>query len=413
MLSGHTLKGRYRIYDHLGVGGAATAYLSRDSITGQMVVVKVVHPHLVNDDFIARFQREIDLLQQINSPYIIGLHDWALREYDEAINQTLNYIIIEFVEGHTLANVIDDRAPLAEKDALAITRQLALGLHEVHRLGIVHRDIKSQNIMVTPDQRVKLIDFGIAKGQNQLTITGPSQFTGTIYYAPPEQILEASSVDHRADIYSLGVVLYEMLMGHLPVRARELGTAASRIISGNIEPLQEVTDDVADLVLTMMAPKADNRLDTAMDVVHAIDQIESDAFDVAGLDDLPTPATTMIAQAVIQKEQANLGPQYALITESGQSIVLRGQQITVGRSHPSDPNVPDVDLWALGIEQARTASRRHCRIVITNDGAYVEDLGSMNGTFVNGAQLQPGSLQQLHDGDQLIVGRVVLTFNLG
>ncbi len=140
----------------------------------------------------------------------------------------------EYVEGHTLADLIDTRGPLSEADALAITRQIALALSDIHRRGIVHRDVKSQNIMITPANQAKLIDFGIAKSADHATLTASSFFAGTLYYAAPEQILETKDVDHRADIYSLGVVLYEMLSGGLPVKSREfaqLPRASSRATS--------------------------------------------------------------------------------------------------------------------------------------------------------------------------------------
>ena len=273
MLVGRTLKERYRIYDRLGSGGAATVYLGRDSESGQMVIVKLVHGHLVNDRFMGRFQREIELLQAIHNPYVVTLYDWALEEFDPETNQNLSYIIAEFIEGHTLADVIDTRGPLSEPDGLEIARQIALGLVDVHAAHIVHRDIKSQNIMITPENMVKIIDFGIAKGQGQATLTASAHFAGTLYYAPPEQILEAHGVDHRADIYALGVVLYEMLTGSLPVKAREFGTVASRIISGKLDPITGVSDPVAALVTQMLALKPDARPSSASEVVQRIEAI--------------------------------------------------------------------------------------------------------------------------------------------
>nr|MBN1229261.1 serine/threonine protein kinase [Anaerolineae bacterium] len=166
MLVGKKLKDRYHIYDRLGVGGAATVYLGRDSKTGQMVIIKVVHSHLVNDQFIGRFQREIDLLTQINTPHIIKLYDWALQEFDPNIGEALNYIVAEFVEGHTLADIVDTQGALDEPTAMALAWQIATGLKHIHNMGVVHRDIKSQNIMITPDNKAKIIDFGIAKGES-------------------------------------------------------------------------------------------------------------------------------------------------------------------------------------------------------------------------------------------------------
>ncbi len=411
MLTGHTLRGRYHIYDRLGAGGAATVYLARDYQTGQMVVVKVVHPHMVDDQFIGRFQREINLLQQINNPYVIRLYDWALREYDPALGETLSYIVAEFVEGHTLAEVIDTRAPLSETDALTIARQVALGLADIHAKGIVHRDIKSQNIMLTPNNQAKLIDFGIAKAPNQATLTASSHFAGTLYYAAPEQILEAHTVDHRADIYSLGVVLYEMLTGGLPVKSREFGTVASRIIAGKLDPITGVSEPVAELVNGMLAHRVERRIPSAEEVIRRIEAITGGGRQPVSVE-MPMPTTTVWSRTAIDtsippKETA---PAFVLMTKAGQVIPLTLVETIVGRSHPRDPATPDIDLWSLGLEEARTASRRHCRIFKQDDQYFIEDLGSMNGTRLNDQLLTPGQAYPLSEGDQIAAGRVLLTF---
>ncbi len=409
MLVGRTLKDRYRIYDRLGSGGAATVYLGRDSESGQMVIVKLVHGHLVNERFMGRFRREIELLQAIHNPYVVQLYDWALDEYDEETSQNLSYIIAEFIEGHTLADVIDTRGPLAETDGLEIARQVALGLADVHSAHIVHRDIKSQNIMITPDNTVKIIDFGIAKGQGQATLTASAHFAGTLYYAPPEQILEAHGVDHRADIYALGVVLYEMLTASLPVKAREFGTVASRIISGKLDPITGVTDPVAALVTQMMALKPDARPASAGEVVTRIENILG-GKPAATLLDLDIPATTTSMKPLTTTVPLRPQNRYELLTMDGKHLPLTLHETVIGRSHPRDTSVPDIDLWVMGVEDARTASRRHCRVFFEGDRYYLEDLGSMNGTFLNQQQIYPGGPHPLAEGDTITAGRVRLTF---
>jgi serine/threonine protein kinase len=413
VLIGHTLKGRYRVYDQLGVGGAATVFLARDSETGQMVVVKLVHAHLVNDQFKGRFQREIDLLQQIEDPHIICLYDWALEEleeHDSELDAKLSYIIEEFVEGHTLADIIDTRAPLEESDALAIASQIAEGLVVIHSHGIVHRDIKSQNIMLTPENVAKIIDFGIAKGPDHATLTDPSHFAGTLYYAPPEQILGAHNVDNRADIYALGVVLYEMLTGALPIKDREFGTIATRVISGDLDPITGVSAPVELLVNDMLAHKVDDRISSAEEVVRRIEDIIGGGDVSPEIPERPAVFATIRADRIEMPQPVSHGPTYMLVTLSGKRIPIKSSETIIGRSHPTDPIVPDVDLEGLGVEDARTASRRHCRVFQQGDQFYIEDLGSMNGTLLNGQLLTPGTPYQLSDGDQIMTGRVVLNF---
>lgn len=402
---GHTLRDRYRIYDRLGSGGAATVYLSRDSESGQMVVLKLMHNHLIDEHFLARFEREIDLLRQLDNPYIISLYDYALNEYDETLEEDLSYIIAEFVEGHTLADLVDTRGAFDEHDSLSIARQVAIGLADIHSRGIVHRDIKSQNIMVTPDRSAKIIDFGIAKSSDHTTITGPSHFAGTLHYAPPEQILESRDVDQRADIYALGIVLYEMLSASLPIKDREFGTIASRIIVGDLDPLVNVSKPITNLIDDMLAVDLDNRIGSARTIISRIE-------DIIGVDSQPViadlPNTTMMAKVFAQSEIKR--DTYFVTTEQQQRIELTRPSTVIGRSHPSDPNIPDIDLWKLGIENARTASRRHCRIFVSNGSYFLEDLNSMNGTRLNNNPVEPGRSYPLEPGDRIEAGRVPLTF---
>ncbi len=401
MLIGRTLKERYRIYDTIGEGGAGKVYLARDSETGQMAVVKVVHSHLVNDEFMARFEREIDLLQRISNPYVIRIYDWALHDEDPETGHLLSYIVTEFVEGLTLADIIDREGKIAEKDALAIARQVALGLADIHEKGIIHRDIKAQNIMITPDQEAKLIDFGIAKGADQATLTGRGTFTGTLHYAPPEQIMEAQSVDHRADIYALGVVLYEMLTARLPVSG-EFGTVATKILAGDLEPIRGVSLPVEELVTDMLAYNAADRPASAQVVIQEIEEI---------IGENPAPPVTTVMGRKIDIDELGSNQLTAHIkTSTGMSIPLTQAETVIGRSAPNDPNVPDIDLWSLGLPEARTASRRHCRIALNNDAYFLEDLDSLNGTRLNSYPLDAGKNYPLHDGDVIMAGRVELVF---
>ena len=412
VLIGKTLKDRYRIYDRLGAGGAATVYLGRDSITGQMVIVKLVHANLVDEKFMGRFRREINLLQKIDNPYVINLYDWALQEHNEE-GQELSYIVAEFVEGHTLADIVDTRGKLDEPAALAIARQIAQGLDDIHNRGIVHRDIKSQNIMITPLDEAKIIDFGIAKGEGDANLTATSHFAGTLYYAPPEQILEAVNVDHRADIYALGIVLYEMLTASLPVKAREFGTVASRIISGNLDPITGVSHPVEKLVNKMIAYKVENRHISSAEVIADIERIMG-AGTIPALPDRPVPDTTsrMVPIGEIEASPTNNETiqEYELVATNGKSVRLTEAETVIGRSHPRDVSSPDIDLWMLDLEDARTASRRHCRILYQDGAFHVEDLGSMNGTRINGSVLESGQAYKLQEGDRLSAGRVELLF---
>ncbi len=399
---GQTLKGHYRIYDRLGDGSAGTAYLARDSESGQMVVVKVLHAHLINESFVGRFEREIDLLQRIDNPHIIQVYDWGVEEEQPDTGQVLSYIVTEFVEGLTLAHVIERQGKLSEEEALLIARQLAMGLADIHERGIIHRDIKPQNIMISPEGEAKIIDFGLAKGADHATLTGSGMFSGTLNYASPEQVVEAGKVDHRADIYSLGVVLYEMLTGRLPVTGK-FASVMLRILQGDLDPITDVSPEVESLINEMLAREIKERISSAEHVIRRIGQINGETP--------PVDETAMVTQLVaIQVDGGGHGLTTYLQVSNGLVIPVTGDEIIIGRSAPKDPNIPDVDLWALGVPEARTTSRRHLRVYGQDQQYFVEDLGSMNGTWVNGQPLTPNEPFQLTDGDVIAAGRVEMVF---
>ena len=205
---GKVLKGLYKVYDEIGSGGLATVYLARNIQTNQIVAVKVLHAHVATDpDTRVRFQREADLLGGLDDPHFVRL-------FDHGQEGTQPFLVMEFIEGSTLKALIKAKDKLSSDQALYIARQIAEGLASIHRRGVIHRDIKPQNIMVRPDGTVKVMDFGIAKSVDTGTLTGAGLMIGTPHYISPEQAM-GKKVDQRADIYSLGVVLYEMLTGQL------------------------------------------------------------------------------------------------------------------------------------------------------------------------------------------------------
>jgi tRNA A-37 threonylcarbamoyl transferase component Bud32 len=202
------------IVDHLGQGGMGVVYKARQRHLNRLVAVKILPPTVGDDPaFAERFTREAQALAQLNHPNIVQVYDFG--RTDE-----FYYFVMEYVDGVNLRALIRDEK-LAPEQALKIVPQICDALQFAHDEGIVHRDIKPENILVDKKGRVKIADFGLAKlvgrSPEELSLTGTGQLMGTLGYMAPEQLQEAHAVDHRADIYSLGVVFYEMLTGRLPI----------------------------------------------------------------------------------------------------------------------------------------------------------------------------------------------------
>jgi len=269
---GKTIKGRYKIYDEVGEGAAGSVYLARDQEEARIVAIKVVHPYLTKDgQFMERFQREASILadlKEFESPHIVRLYEFGEEE-------GMVYIVTEFVEGRTLAEILAARGPLDVDQALDVARQVAECLEVTSRKNIVHRDLKPANLMITPEGTVKVMDFGIARGlmYTGLTSTG---VLGTPYYISPEQAEGRKDLDSRTDMYSLGVCLYQMLTGELPYT----GESPVELIIQHLEaPIPSVRDRrpevsplVDEIVRRCMAKKVEDRYATPADLIAAIDQ---------------------------------------------------------------------------------------------------------------------------------------------
>ncbi|HOR47226.1 MAG TPA: protein kinase, partial [Caldisericia bacterium] len=210
---GRTLGNRYKIYDKVGGGGMAEVFLARDTKTGEIVALKILRDQYTEGtDYVERFQREAKSAMKLSHPNICMVKDFGNDD------QTY-YMVLEFIEGKTLSSVIEEKGPLPVDVAVSYIKQAALALGEAYRSGIIaHRDVKSQNIMVNPSGQIKMMDFGIAKSRDFATMTTAGSFVGTPEYMSPEQA-QGGKVDSRSDMYSLGVVLYEMLAGEVPFEA--------------------------------------------------------------------------------------------------------------------------------------------------------------------------------------------------
>tara|TARA_X000000950_G_scaffold126743_1_gene158469 strand:+ start:709 stop:2478 length:1770 start_codon:yes stop_codon:yes gene_type:complete len=209
MKIGQIVKERYEILEILGEGGMAFVYKARDMQLERFVAIKTLKPTYVNQEtFVDRFKREAKTAANLNHPNIVQIFDWGIEEEP--------YFVMEYIEGNTLTSIIAKNRTISLSDVLFIGAQVSSGLYAAHQKGLVHRDIKPGNIMITPDGKVKVTDFGIVSLQNEESdITKTGSILGTASYISPEQA-QGKPVSIESDLYSLGTVLYELITGRAP-----------------------------------------------------------------------------------------------------------------------------------------------------------------------------------------------------
>jgi hypothetical protein len=293
---GTILSNRYKIIDKLGSGGMAWVYLAQDLLEERQVAVKVLYPQHSQDlAFLQRFMQEARLAMALcdaaDSPHIVRVLDYGS-------DRDTHYLVMDYVPGQDLARVLEKRGPLPWQEALDIARQVALALACADEQGVVHRDVKPGNIMLGDDGTVRVLDFGIARALTspELTLAG---FVGSPYYAAPEQAM-GETVDIRADLYSLGVVIYRMLSGELPFNGHTPWAIANQHIAATPPPLADRRPDLPEPVLHLvtkaLAKRPEDRFQTPGEMVAALEAVLAGGDLPAGAETRGTPAQ-LYAQA--------------------------------------------------------------------------------------------------------------------
>lgn len=263
---GKILGNRYRILREVGSGGMAWVYLAEDINEGRLVAVKVLYPQFGEDlAYIQRFNREAKLASTLSDQHVVRVLDYGA-------TRDVHYLVMEYIEGQDLRGIIDERGNLSWREALQILDQVAMALEHAHLHGIVHRDIKPQNLMITSEGVLKVLDFGIARARMLPSLT-QSGFVGSPYYISPEQAM-GEDVDIRSDIYSAGVVLYEMLSGRVPFDAASPWSIISQHIASEPPRIDlqdnEIPNSSQVLMQRMIAKRPEDRFQTPTALRQAV-----------------------------------------------------------------------------------------------------------------------------------------------
>ncbi|GAA1720758.1 Stk1 family PASTA domain-containing Ser/Thr kinase [Dietzia cercidiphylli] len=269
MTTPHLLAGRYEIGEVLGFGGMSEVHRGRDTVLGRDVAVKIMRPELARDEtFYQRFRREAQNSASLNHPSIVAIYDTGEERTDDG---ALPYIVMEVVEGDTIRDIVKMDGPLEVERALGVMADVCGALDFSHKKGIIHRDVKPANIMISRDGAVKVMDFGIARAVSDAssTLTNTSSVLGTAQYLSPEQA-RGETVDARSDLYSAGCVLYEMVAGAPPFTGESPVAVAYQHVRESPQPPSAINPEVGRyvdaVVMQAMAKNPENRYDTAGDM---------------------------------------------------------------------------------------------------------------------------------------------------
>jgi serine/threonine protein kinase len=414
--AGTTIAGKYLVEKEIRKETMAILYAARDTSADRPVWLKVIHPHLVaQGKFVERFHREAEILTGLNLLQVPTILDYG-------VEGETHYIVTEPVAGRSLKDTLQRFSALEAEQALDYVRQTAECLSMVSLKGVVHRDIRPANIIVAPDGSVKIVNFGFAHSAESegMTVT---EMLGTPDYISPEQA-EGSGVDIRSDIYSLGVTLYELLAGETPYHGTSQVEVVMKHLSAPIPSVRHVRPDVSagvdGIIKRCMAKSADERYQTPAELIADIDRVlgrspaeipaEPAPFAAPPVEPAPfvpppvkpAPVAAAPVNHIPEPAMNNYGLTSAQLRMRrgplpGRSFPLAGEKAYVGRDQGNDIVIDDPEV-----------SRRHAGISRGPSGYSIEDVGSTNGTFVNGVRIT--SPRALRDGDIIGLGQVVLAF---
>jgi serine/threonine protein kinase/tetratricopeptide (TPR) repeat protein len=380
---GSVLGGRYEILKVLGQGGMGAVYKARDRELDRLVALKVVRPDLAeNPEILRRFKQELILARQIT-------HRNVIRIFDLGVADGRRFITMQFVEGRDLYNILSERGKLPPEEVVGIMRQVLEGLAIAHNEGVIHRDLKPQNIMIDAQNRAYIMDFGIARSNEMSGMTRTGMMMGTPDYMSPEQA-RGERADERSDIFTLGIIFYEMLTGMLPFAAETVVRALVKRTQETAQPVHlhdpTIPKYLSDLVAKCLQTSPDLRFQTAAEILRVLDPGSTQA---AALDSARAPQSGELTPG------SDFGPRYraeAVLGEGGMGKVYKAYDKELNRMVAlklvrSDLASDPISMERLKQELLLASSVSHKNIL------RIHDLGEANGikfismAFVDGEDL--------------------------
>ena len=408
--------GQYKLVQYLGYGAMARVYKAFHTELRRYAAVKVLHPHFSSDpDFLLQFKAEAQNLARLRHPNIVQV-------YDASVAGNYPYLVMEFIDGITLKFLIEEysekrvRIPLIR--ALRTIYSVGLALAYAHQRNIIHRDVKPSNIMIEESGRVVLADFGLARLTTMRSDTETGTIKGTPAYMAPEQALGRSS-NPRSDIYSLGVIFYELLTGRQPYSDENPLAIAMKHVSDPLIPpravVPEIPEEVEKIVIRSMIKNPNERYSTAKDFLQDLTKvrlkIKTTRLPTASLSSLQLSSDKIASWTTPDRPEGRHGLQVSMhFIDTGQILNLRlNREYTIGRKHKSQPIVPDIDLspfkafeWGI--------SRLHASVSVLEDELTITDIGSSNGTWHAGKRLLINHPYKLVHGDIVYLGKLKIQF---
>jgi beta-lactam-binding protein with PASTA domain/tRNA A-37 threonylcarbamoyl transferase component Bud32 len=393
------LGGRYRIERELGRGGMAKVFEGTDAVLGRQVAVKILAPQFADDEgFVQRFRREAQAAARLSNPNLVSVYDTG----DEG---GVHYIVMEYVEGKTLADYLAGGGRIMSDRAIEVSEAVANALSAAHAQGVIHRDIKPGNIMLTPTGQVKVTDFGIARMTTTAeTVAQTAAVLGTASYLSPEQA-QGQPVDGRSDIYSLGCVLYEMVTGRPPFLGDSpVAVASKQVLEQPLTPSKlnpDVTPDLDAVILRALAKNPANRYQSAEEFREDLDRVRR-GLPVEATPVMPPPAATQVLAPTPAPEEPSGSRWWIPALVIG--LILLGIAVVVwlfagdifgdgGEEVPGTivvPNVVDMKL------KEATTALEDAGLVVADSVVRVEDPELTPGTVVSqdpaaGAEVEEGT----------------------